>query len=309
MPPVRPATQTRQASLGGVCVVGEGRTGTGTSTSCSRRRCLPNPNAKQAPRPHVHDEGAYPTLTLTRHRHLERMFTTKVRSKKASSCHDARSSAAPDVRSCSTAAPRIRAVVGSERGRHESGRTHAERRITNRALSARDAAIQFAPSWRGMSRSLRTVPKRVVTRFARYLPPLRLLLPTKCSFANTCTPGAASLERAGALPVALCFPPCPRLLSRPTHHHQNPPAPCRRKPRPPPAPRPAPTAANAEVSARAPSSRWQALRDRPWARWSPSCSTRCWATRRCAPHARGHPPLQKPARPPLGPCLRPPPSY
>lgn len=138
------------------------------------------------------------------------MFTTKVRSKKASSCHDARSSAAPDVRSCSTAAPRIRAVVGSERGRHESGRTHAERRITNRALSARDAAIQFALSWRGMSRSLRTVPKRAVRRFARYLPPLRLLLPTKCSFANTCTPGAASLERAGVhIPVALCFPPVP----------------------------------------------------------------------------------------------------
>ena len=66
------------------------------------------------------------------HTHLDRMFTTKVRSKKESSCHDARNSAAPDVRSCSTAARRIRAVVGSERGRHESGRTHAERGITNR---------------------------------------------------------------------------------------------------------------------------------------------------------------------------------
>ena len=191
-------------------------------------------------------------------------------------------------------------------GRSEAGKSREERTPSAASPTEHSQRATRLYSSRPFGvRSLRTMPKRVGCGFARYLPPFRLLLPTKCSFANTCTPGAASLERAGALPVALCFPPCPRLLSRPTHHHQNPPAPCRRKPRPPPAPCPAPTAANAEVSARAPSSRWQALRDRPWARWSQSCSTRCWATRRCAPHARGHPPLQKPARPPLGPCLGP----
>ena len=67
------------------------------------------------------------------HRHLDRMLTTKVRSKKESSCHDARNSAAPDVRSCSSATRRIRSVVGSARGRHVSGRTHAERRIHREA--------------------------------------------------------------------------------------------------------------------------------------------------------------------------------
>ena len=70
------------------------------------------------------------------HRHLDRMLTTNVRSKKESSCHDPRNSAAPDVRSCSSATRRIRAVVGSARGRHVSGRTHAERRIQNQARSA-----------------------------------------------------------------------------------------------------------------------------------------------------------------------------
>ena len=61
------------------------------------------------------------------------MFTTNVRSKNESSCHDARNSVALVVRSCSSAALRIRAVVGSERGGQEADGAQAKRRITARA--------------------------------------------------------------------------------------------------------------------------------------------------------------------------------
>ena len=96
-------------------------------------------------------------------------------------------------------------------GRSEAGTSRAER--TRSAASPTEhsqRATRLYSSRPFGVRSLRTMPKRVGCGFARYLPPFRLLLPTKCSFANTCTPGAASLERAGVhIPVALCFPPVP----------------------------------------------------------------------------------------------------
>ena len=169
------------------------------------------------------------------------MFTTKVRSKKESSCHDARKSVAPDVRSCSTAARRIRAVVGSERGRHESGRTHAERRITTATLlRARGAGLAA----RRRGGSCVTTPRTCGAVSVFFSPIWR-----------HAAPGAtrASAAALRTLPVAYCVPPCPRHPSRPTHHRLEPACPSPAQTAPATSPSPCAHRSEAEVSARAPS--------------------------------------------------------
>ena len=158
------------------------------------------------------------------------MLTTNVRSKKESSCHDARNSAAPDVRSCSSATRRILAVVGSARGRHVSGRTHAERRIHHPARSA--CSARMASSWREVGGG-GALPAddggRRTTRDYRsrrpLLPPFPL--PPGCAGGQ---PHRRLRERTAA--ASRCahapwpsVPPCARLPSQPPHRRRSLPSP------------------------------------------------------------------------------------